>query len=78
MGLSCSVFWPERRTLRETAYRAYISRASSGDTDNGPVIDAIMSLRQEQAHLAGYTNAAAFLMANKVTHFSFLVYSLRG
>lgn len=47
-------------------YRAYISRASSGDTDNGPVIDAILALRQEQARLAGFNNAALYFMANKV------------
>jgi Zn-dependent oligopeptidase len=54
------------RSLREEVYRAYISKASSGDIDNGPVIEQIMALRQEQARLAGYSNAAEFLMANKV------------
>ncbi|MCA9117807.1 MAG: M3 family peptidase, partial [Planctomycetaceae bacterium] len=36
-----------RPDLREQLYRAYLTRASSGDLDNCPVIDAILSLRQE-------------------------------
>ena len=54
------------RALREKAYRAYVARASSGATDNSPVIEQMMALRQEQAHLADFDNAAKYFMANKV------------
>ena len=55
------------RTLRQEVYTAYETRASSGSTNNGPVVEQIMSLRQEQARLAGYSNAAEYLMSNKVS-----------
>ena len=54
------------RTLRQEVYTAYETRASSGSTDNSPIVEQIMSLRQEQAGLAGYSNAAEYLMADKV------------
>ena len=47
-------------------YTAYETRASSGSTDNSPIVEKIISLRQEQAQLAGYSNAAEYLMSNKV------------
>ena len=47
-------------------YTAYETRASSGSSDNSPIVEQIMSLRQEQAQLAGYENAADYLMSNKV------------
>ncbi len=55
------------RTLRQDVYTAYETRASSGSTNNSPVVEQIMSLRQEQARLAGYSNAAEYLMSNKVS-----------
>ena len=55
------------RTLRQDVYTAYETRASSGSTSNSPVVEQIMSLRQEQARLAGYSNAAEYLMSNKVS-----------
>lgn len=61
------LYWPGLcRTLRQEVYTAYETRASSGSTDNSPVVEQIMSLRQEQAQLAGYNNAADYLMSNKV------------
>lgn len=59
------------RTMREQVYRAYVSRASSGPVDNVPIIETILALRQEQAHLTGYSNAAEYLMANKVGFHAF-------
>ena len=58
---------PPCRTLRQEVYTAYETRASSGSTNNSPVVEQIMSLRQEQARLAGYSNAAEYLMSNKVS-----------
>lgn len=54
------------RTLRQEVYTAYETRASYGSTDNSPVVEQIMSLRQQQAQLAGYSSAADYLMSNKV------------
>ena len=48
----------KNRTLREEVYRAYISRASSGDLDNTAIIDQILKLRLEKAKLLGYNNYA--------------------
>ena len=48
--------------LRETLYRAYVTRGSDqavGDAvqyDNAAVIQEILALRQEEAHLLGYAN----------------------
>lgn len=46
------------RYLREEVYRAYITRASSGDLNNTPIIDQILKLRLEKANLLGYDNYA--------------------
>ena len=54
------------RSLREEMYRANITRASSGDSDNTPVIDRILSLRQEKAKILGFANFAELSMASKM------------
>lgn len=48
----------KNRVLREEVYRAFVSRASSGDLDNTPIIDRILKLRLEKAKLLGYKNYA--------------------
>jgi Zn-dependent oligopeptidase len=45
---------------------AYLTRASSGDIDNTPVIERILELRQQKAKLLGYANFAEVSMASKV------------
>ena len=35
----------QNRGLREELYRAFISRASQGATDNGPLIESILALK---------------------------------
>ncbi len=55
-----------RRDLREKIYRALISRASSGDLDNSPLIDQILTLRKEKANLLGFDNFAALSLASKM------------
>lgn len=52
--------------LREELYRAYLTRASSGDLDNTPIIDQILKLRLEKAQLLGYKNYAELSMARKM------------
>ena len=48
----------KNRALREELYRAYLTRASSGDLDNTAIIDQILKLRLEKAKLLGYNNYA--------------------
>ena len=55
------------RSLREEVYRASLTKASSGELDNGPIIDKILSLRQETAKLLGFQNYGQVSMASKVT-----------
>lgn len=57
------------RDLREEVYRAFVTRASSGDLDNTPIIDQILRLRQEKAKLLNYNNYAEvwFTIMLKIT-----------
>ena len=55
-----------RRELREQIYRAFITRASNGAEDNTPLIHTILTLRQEQAQLLGYSSFAALSLASKM------------
>ncbi len=52
--------------VRETMYKAYVSRASEGDLDNTPVIDEILTLKQEMAALLGFEHYAAYSLADKM------------
>ncbi|KAM0012130.1 putative oligopeptidase A [Helianthus debilis subsp. tardiflorus] len=56
----------KNRTLREEIYRAYVTRASSGELDNTPVIEQMLKLRLEKAKLLGYDNYAELSMATKM------------
>jgi oligopeptidase A len=56
-----------RRDLREAVYRAVVTRASSGEHDNGPTIENILRLRQEKAKLLGYATYAEVSLASKMT-----------
>ncbi|OWY66698.1 peptidase M3 [cyanobacterium TDX16] len=56
----------KRRDLREKLYRAFISRASSGDLDNTPLIEKILQLRREKANLLGFTSYAELSLASKM------------
>jgi len=56
----------KRRDLREKLYRAFISRASSGDLDNTPLIEKILQLRREKAHLLGFNSYAELSLASKM------------
>jgi oligopeptidase A len=55
-----------RRDLREQLYRTFITRASSGEEDNTPLLRSILSLRQEQARLLGYGSFAELSLASKM------------
>lgn len=54
------------RAVREHAYRAYVSRASSGELDNLPVLERILALRREKAGILGFENYAEVSLAAKM------------
>ena len=59
----------DSRELRETYYRAWMTRASeqgNAEWDNGPLIEEILELRQKQADLLGFTNFAGLSLARKM------------
>ncbi|XP_051209535.1 probable cytosolic oligopeptidase A [Lolium perenne] len=56
----------KNRALREEVYRAYLTRASSGDLDNTDIITQILKLRLEKAKLLGYKNYAEVSLARKM------------
>ncbi len=65
------ITYAEDRALREKIYHAYITRASeigpsAGKFDNGPLINEIMSLRQEMAQLLNFETYADYSLADKM------------
>lgn len=60
----------KNRALREEMYRAYLTRASEGESDNTPIINKILSLRQEKAKLLSYEHHADVSMAKKMATLS--------
>ncbi len=54
------------RQLRETLYRAFVTRASTGEFNNDPLIARFLTLRQEKAKLLGYQNFAEVSLARKM------------
>lgn len=61
--------YADNRALRETLYKAYVTRASDkGDTryDNTALINQIVALRQEEAQLLGYANYGEVSLAMKM------------
>jgi oligopeptidase A len=55
-----------RRDLREQVYRAFITRAADGELDNQPIIERILTLRQQVAAILGYDTYAELSMARKM------------
>jgi oligopeptidase A len=58
--------YSERRDLREQLYRAYISRAGSGELDNAPLIARMLALRLEESQLLGYPCYADLSLSSKM------------
>jgi oligopeptidase A len=52
--------------LREEVYRALVTVASTGEHDNKPRIDRILTLRREKAQLLGYSSHAEISLATKM------------
>ena len=55
-----------RADLREQLYRAFVTRASDGEQDNGPLIERILALRVEKAALLGFASFAELSLATKM------------
>ena len=55
-----------RSELREKLYKAFVSRAASGELDNNPIIIRILELRQQKAALLGFDNYAQLSLARKM------------
>lgn len=54
-----------RRDLREILFNAFVARgARGGETDNHAVIEEIIALRAERAHLLGYASYAHYKLDN--------------
>ncbi len=54
------------RDYRERVYRAWICRASTGETNNEPLIAEILKLRKTQAKLLGFDNYAELSLSRKM------------
>jgi oligopeptidase A len=55
-----------RRALREQLYRAYVTRAASGEHDNSELLRRILRLRREEASLLGFGSYAALGLVTKM------------
>ena len=71
LGLDAPSFIPvmdhvQYRPTRELLYRAFISRASSGDLDNAPLIERILELRREAAKILGFPSRVEESLATKM------------
>jgi oligopeptidase A len=56
----------QRRDLREQLYRAFVTRASTGELDNTPLLDRILRLRREHSALLGYGSYAELSLVTKM------------
>ncbi|MBW7992834.1 MAG: M3 family metallopeptidase, partial [Planctomycetes bacterium] len=65
----------EKRSLRETVFKAYINRGNNNDEfDNKKLISRIASLRISKANLLGYKNHADFILERNMAKNSVNVY----
>ena len=61
--------YARNRALRETMYRAYVTRASElgpAERDNGPLMRELLALRHEEAALLGYKSYAELSLVPKM------------
>ena len=70
--------YAERRDLRERVHRAFVTRASSGEHDNTPLIERILALRREQAELLGFSTYAELSIDSKMAPSVAAVHELLG
>lgn len=60
------VTYAEDPAVREQFYRAYKARGTDADLDNRPVLEEILSLRQEMAALVGFPNYVEYSLDAKM------------
>ncbi|WP_404376449.1 oligopeptidase A [Vreelandella aquamarina] len=65
------VSYADNRELRQEVYTAFVTRASdqgpdAGKFDNAPILEEILALRQELAHLLGFDTYADYSLATKM------------
>lgn len=58
--------YSQRRDLREQVYRGYISRASSGEWNNFPLIERILELKKQKANILGFNSFAELSLKSKM------------
>jgi oligopeptidase A len=56
----------QSRTVRETLYKAFVTRASSEERDNAPIIKRILQIKNEMAKMLGYSSFAEKSLASKM------------
>ncbi len=56
----------KQRELREKLYKAFISRASSEEFNNYPLIERILELRQQKTEILGFNSYAELSLASKM------------
>lgn len=52
--------------IREQMYRAFNTRATSGDLDNRPIVRKILELRREKARLLGFSHFADLVLEDRM------------
>jgi oligopeptidase A len=55
-------------SIRERMYRAYQTRATSGEHDNRPILPRILELRRQKAALLGFADFADFVLEDRMAH----------
>lgn len=69
--------YSSRRDLREQLYKAYLDLCNHDDTtDNKQIVNDIIRLRTEKAHLLGYDSYAAYVLSNVMAKTPANVYAL--
>lgn len=58
----------EDASIREHVYRAFMTRAVSGNLDNRPLVRRILELRRERARLLGYADFADLVLEDRMAH----------
>ncbi|MGH9666101.1 MAG: M3 family metallopeptidase, partial [Bryobacteraceae bacterium] len=58
----------DRRDIRERVYRAFTTRAASGEHDNRPLLLRILELRREKARLLGFRDFADLVLDDRMAH----------
>ncbi len=56
------------RAVRRQLYHAYITRATSGEHDNRPLLGRILELRRAKAELLGFHNFADLVLDDRMAH----------